>query len=113
VLSLHSQKVYLSSIHFNLTFQGSEIITISDSLFQKNIAKVGAALRAFGTTNFDSTTSQFVGNVAEIGGTLATNPTQLRLIIYKVEDYFLFLDDLDPSYLLSHPGTVILTEILL
>ncbi len=83
-----------------------------DSLFEKNTAKVGAALRALGTTNFDSATSRFVGNVAEIGGILATNPTQLGLIIYQVADYFLFLDDIDPSYMLSHPETVKINEIL-
>ena len=85
-------------------------MTLSESLFQENTAYVGAALRALGTANFDATSSQFVDNTAEIGGDLATNPTQLRLVIYQVDDYFLFLEEIDPEYMLAHSGTVIVYD---
>ena len=71
---------------------------------------MGAALRALGTANFDKTNSKFVNNQAEIGGDLATNPTQLRLVIYQVDDYFLFLENIEPDYMLAHSGTVLVYD---
>jgi len=63
-------------------------------------------LRALGTTNFDTAMSTFKNNTAKIGGDLATNPTQLRLVIYQVDEYFLFLTNITTDYMLSHSGTV-------
>jgi len=81
-------------------------VTFRKSYFRNNTAYVGAALRALGTTNFDSATSTFQNNTAQIGGVLVTNPTQLRLVIYQVDDYFLFLQNIDVPYMLSHSETV-------
>ncbi len=70
------------------------------------MADYGAALRALGTINFDNATSIFKNNTAKIGGYLATNPSQLRLVIYQVDDYFLFIPNITVPYMLSHPETV-------
>jgi len=112
--SLHSLKVSPSySCLLNINSEGSQIVTLSQSLFEDNTAYVGAALRALGTTNFDTATSTFKDNTAEIGGVLATNPTQLRLVIYEVDEYFLFLETIDAAYMLTHSGTVKFLSIFL
>lgn len=62
---------------------------------------------AFGIMNFERMKSTFSDNKAQYGGNIATYPTQLKVMIYEVDEAFLFLETSPtPQYMLNHPGTV-------
>jgi len=56
--------------------------------------------------NYDYSTSTFQHNTAQYGGDLASVPTSLRLRIYYVEPFFLYLDSVTTKDLLSSSSTV-------
>ena len=56
--------------------------------------------------NYNVLATTFSKNNAEIGGYLATNPTQMHFKVYEVPEFYLFIDDVSVHYILSHPDTV-------
>ena len=82
------------------------MVDLKQSTFTGNTASQGAALMAIKEMNFDYSTSLFIKNTADYGGDLTSTPTSLSLKIYYVNPYFLYLKDITPQDLLSHPSTV-------
>ncbi len=79
---------------------------MKQSTFTSNNASQGAALIALGKMNYDYSTSSFQRNTAQYGGDLASVPTSLRLQIYRVEPFFLYLTSVTTKDLLSSSSTV-------
>ncbi len=82
------------------------VVGLTESTFTSNNASQGAALIALGIMNYDYSTSTFQTNTAQYGGVLASIPTSLRLKIYYVEPFFLYLDSVTRKDLLSSSSTV-------
>jgi len=115
-----SLTVNSSSFIENDAFQGGAIATMSSnkaklvdlkqSIFQRNNASQGAALAALRTMNFDYSTSSFQDNTAIYGRDITSIPTSLRLKIYSVDSYFLYLNETSPQDLLSNPATSVIYD---
>ena len=82
------------------------MVDLKQSTFTGNSASQGGALMALKEMNFDYSTSLFEKNAAEYGGAFTSIPTSLRIRIYYVESYFLYLSGVTPQDLLSNPSTV-------
>jgi len=82
------------------------LVELTQSTFTSNNASQGAALVALGVQKYDYSTSTFQTNTALYGGDFASVPTSLRLKIYYVEPFYLYLDSVTTKELLSSSSTV-------
>lgn len=89
------------------SFASSNKVYIQDNVFSKNKALQGAVLMSLWTMVFmDSSTNVFEANLATYGSDVATNPVSLRLQVYQVSSYYVFLDTASPSKMLANDETV-------
>lgn len=84
----------------------SNIASLNNNVFTENTANVGSVLRALGDMNFIMENNELTDNKAEVGGDIATNPTHVKLTIYKVNEAFVFIDTASFDYIKQYPGTV-------
>lgn len=56
--------------------------------------------------NFNITTNLSSDYLSKIEGAIASYPTQISLLIYEVDEAFLFTTTPSINYMLSHPKTV-------
>ena len=60
--------------------------------------------------NYEYSTSSFSRNTATYGPDLTSTPSYIRLKIYYVDPYFLYLDDPTVDDLFAHPATALIYD---
>ena len=63
---------------------------------------------ALDSMNFRLRNNTYGQNLAQTGGSIATRPTHIHLVIYEVKEVFRYLDYVPFEYMLTHPETVYL-----
>ena len=79
---------------------------LENNEFIRNIATQGPVFNTFGDMVIKYENCIFQDNVASFGGDLSAKPDQLRLRIYKVNEAFLYLDDIPIQNMIVHKDTV-------
>ena len=89
-----------------LIFLDTKPIILSNNEFRRNNAIQGSVSASFGDIVFSYQNCKFKNNNATFGGDFFANPEQLRLIVYQVNEAFLYINDVSIQAMILSPETV-------